>query len=474
MKKFKSLLVTFVILCLALTGCSSSFSDNIASYKSQMAQKKTIWEESKNAPTREEAAAMAAEAAAKAATQTTEIDDGKTALAVPADWEVDSDGGYHFSPVDGAGYYIVYLYDARSDDNSFAYMSPNIEEDGTTSYTGRLSDLFDYCYGIYDAEVVAYPTVGTKGVKKSAPAKCTFSVTGEVDAPEIGYLWDCFAGTLGVELVNVEDYGASAYPTSVEVSFTNTDSSSDVITLAFENVSVADDVFYASTDAVTKDATYSITAKLSWDPEIVTNPTATLDLGTITTASNKNVMTDGYGYLNRNVYLSLDYPMVVTDFDPGEGGSAGTWFYYINAFVTNKGVAIPSTFRDMLNFQGEKGAMGAEYHDGEDIAFIVTPTETTVGSSHSYTLSVQGPRGVISLFDGFFYNDMPAATGSLELYPDGTFLMTIDPPVDDGNSPFGPRGVAAGSIRGLWVENGDGTLTLSYDHSSVTGGSIAR
>ena len=477
MKKSRAFLILVVILSMLLAGCSSSFSSNIASYNTQLSQKRTIWEESKGAPTPEEAAAMAAEAAAKAAALAAEnasADDGRTALAAPTGWTVDTEGNYSFNAVDGAGYYIVYLYDARSEDSSFAYMSSNIEEDGSETYAGKLSDLFDYCYGIYDAEVVAYPAVGTKGMKKSAPAESSISVIGEVEEAKIGYLWDCFAGTLGVELINVENYGASAYPASVEVKFTNTADASDVITLGFENVSVADDIFYASTDAVTKDATYAVTAKLTWDAEIVTNPEASLDLGTLTTASNKNVMTDGYGYLNSNVYLSLDYPMVVNDFNPAEGGSAGTWFYYINAFVTSKGVAIPSTFRDMLNFQGEKGAMGAEYHDGENIDFLVTPTDTKEGSAYSYTLLVQGPRGVVSLFDGFFYNDMPAAAGSLELYPDGTFLMTIDPPVDDGSSPFGPRGVAGSSIEGIWIENGDGTLTLSYNHGSVTGGSTER
>ena len=61
---------------------------------------------------------------------------------------------------------------------------------------------------------------------------------------------------------------------------------------------------------------------------------------------------------------------------------------------------------------------------------------------------------------------MPAGTGSLELYTAGTFLMTIDPPSGESGG-FGPRGLSGSSISGLWVENGDGTLTLSYDHTSA-------
>lgn len=166
-------------------------------------------------------------------------------------------------------------------------------------------------------------------------------------------------------------------------------------------------------------------------------------------------------WLNNNIF-GINTSYVV-------GGSAGTWQYFITAFTTNKGVAIPTTFIDCLNFQGEKGSMGAEYDDGENVEFTVTPAAASAGSAYSYTLSVQGPRGVVSLFDGFFFNDMPAGTGTLELLTDGTFLMTIDPPADTGGmaGPMGPRGLSGSSISGLWVENGDGTLTLSYDHTSA-------
>lgn len=466
MKRKKILLAALVALCLVLTGCSSSLSDNSGIYLSQMGQKMDIWLNSANAPAPQPSGASDPGTA----------DDGKTALATPGNWSVADDGSYSFDAVDGAGYYIVYLYDTQSEDTSFAYMSQNIDEDGSGSYSGKLADLFDYCYGLYDAEIVAYPAVGVKDVKKSAASTCGFSVIGEVPAPQVAYLWDCFTGTLGMELINIEDYGASSFPTSMEVTFTNQADSSDVITMSLENLSVLEDIFYASTQDVTKDATYTVSASLTWDSSIVTNDSITVDVGTVTTASDKNAMVDGYGYLDTSIYLSMDFPMVVTDFDPVKGGSAGTWYFYVNAFMTNKGVAIPSTFRDCLSFQGEKGSMGGAYHDGEDVYFTVTPMAANAGSAYSYTLDVRGERDVISMFDGFFWNDMSAASGSLELYTDGTFLMTISEPESSGGAGpgGGSRGINGSSIQGRWVENGDGTVTLSYDHTSTTGGGTGR
>lgn len=458
MKKKLLASVQAALLFLALTGCSTTLGTNTSTYFSEMSEKFGLWMSNLSLDLSE---------TDSHGEESPEVDDGKIALDSPANWSVDENGNYTFDGVDGANYYIIYLYDSQDESGSYAFMSSNLNEDGSGTYTGALSDLFDYCYGLYDAEVVAYPVVGATDYKYSEPAVCSFSVTGEVPEASVGYLWDCFTGTLSVELLNIEEYSASAYPTLVSVTFTNQADSSDSVTLSFENASIEDDVFSASTQEVTPDATYDVSASVTWNTEIVTNSEMTVNLGSVTTASDKNAMTEGYGYLNSDIYLSMDYPMVVTDFDPEVGGSAGTWYFFINAFVTNKGVSIPTTFKDCLNFQGEKGGMGADYHDGEDVEFNVTPTTTSAGSAYSYTLEVSGPRNVISMFDGFFYNDMPAGTGSLELYTDGTFLMTIDPPSGDSDG-IGSRGISGSSISGLWVENGDGTLTLSYDHTSTT------
>lgn len=461
-KKRLVALSTTAALCLVLlSGCSSTISTNTSTYVSEMSSALSTWVNSIGTST-------SSSSSDESSTDTTTETVSENAIDSPANWSVSEDGSYSFDSVDGASYYIIYLYDTTDESGSFAYMSSDIEEDGSGTYTGALSDLFEYSYGIYTAEVIAYPEVGDEDSEKSAASTCDFSVTGEVEDPQIAYLWDCFTGTLGVELINIENYQASSYPTLVEVTFTNEDDSSDVITLSFENASIEDDVYSASTTEVTTDAVYDVSATVTWDESVVTNSEITVDLGTVETASNKNAMTDGYGYLNSDVYLSLDYPMVVTDFDPETGGSAGTWYFFISAFTTNKGVDIPTTFVDCLNYQGEAGSMGGDYHDGEDVEFTATPTETSDGSAYSYTVTVSGPRDVISIFDGFFYNDMPVANGTLELYEDGTFEMVIGI-VDESESTttMGPSGIDESSISGLWVENDDGTLTLSYDHTSA-------
>ena len=79
------------------------------------------------------------------------------------------------------------------------------------------------------------------------------------------------------------------------------------------------------------------------------------------------------------------------------------------------------------------GAFGAT-------SFMTTPTTVSAGSSYTYTLQA-----------GSF------AAGTLELYPDGTFLAN-----ETGGGP-----VNASHIGGTWTDNGDGTATLNYDHSTL-------
>lgn len=64
---------------------------------------------------------------------------------------------------------------------------------------------------------------------------------------------------------------------------------------------------------------------------------------------------------------------------------------------------------------------------------------------------------------------MPAGVGTLELYNDGTFKMAIgrEDTGEESASPMGPRGINDSTIEGLWAENGDGTVTLSYNHSTA-------
>ena len=445
-----------------LAGCSTTLGSNSSTFLSQMSQKISIW---KNSAGAEEAAASASGTSG----EEEESDDGKNAIPTPENWSVSESGAYSFDAVEGASYYIIYLYDKEDDSGSFQYMSANIPDDGSASYSGSLADLFTYCYGNYDAEVVAYPAVGDTGNKKSKAAECDLNVSGEVPAAEVGYLWDGFSKTFSVELLNFESYSSNSFPEELKITLTNQEDSSDVVTMSLSGISIDDDVYSVSTEEVTLGAAYEVEASLTWNSELVTNASETVNLGTVTMTENENDMTEGYGYLNSDIYLSMDYPMVQHDFDLEEGGSAGTWYFFVKAFTTNKGIEIPTTFVDCRNYMGEKSSM-SEYHDGEDVAFNVAPTTAADGAEYSYTLTVSGPRDVVSMFDGFFWNDMPNGSGTLNLYADGTFKMEIITPESDGSEAgngMGPRSINESSIEGCWTENGDGTAELYYDHTSA-------
>ncbi len=71
------------------------------------------------------------------------------------------------------------------------------------------------------------------------------------------------------------------------------------------------------------------------------------------------------------------------------------------------------------------------------------------------------PAGSVSAGSQYSYNlsagNFMPVTGMLELRSDGTFTAN-----ETGAGP-----INAGSIQGTWVDNGDGTATLNYDHSTV-------
>lgn len=389
---------------------------------------------------------------------------GKTALAAPANFKVDGSGAFQFDGVDGAENYTIYLYDAQTGDGK--YSSSSITGSGTIS--GSLADYGACGYGHFRAEVVAYPAMSDNTHKKSAPVTCEVTMTGEAEAAEVTYCWDCFAGTLEVQLSNVEDYLTSAFPTKVEVTFTNTADSSDVVTLGFENVSLENDVFYASTTEVTRDATYAVSAVVEF-PDVVTSGSQTLDLGTLTTAGDASFLLDGFAYARSGVYSYADFP-IAADIDPNEGGQFAVWHYYKAYSVSDKGIATPASLT------------------GDDIYFTAQPAETvTESSAYSWTIRMANGEGKIVSTGGWGGStEMAAGVGVLECYPDGTFLLTITGSegedagaeatagvgVDGGEIPagFGPSGtsgVTSSEVKGTWKNNGDGTIHLSVDLSTA-------
>ncbi len=239
----------------------------------------------------------------------------------------------------------------------------------------------------------------------STAATATYTYSGEQSAPQLYYYWNTFDGTMGIQIANMDDYLYEAYPDQVDITFTNTSDSSDTITLTIEDVSA--DNYSTSTDALTRGATYALTAVATSTNSLVTNPTS--DTTTVSdglTLGENHLFTNGYSYSDGFANNIFNWPVLAEDFDLDNGGLAGL----------------------------------APAMTGQS-SFITTPADSvTDGSSYSYILEAGS-----------------WAVGTLELYPDGTFLAD-----ETGDGP-----VNASHISGTWYDNGDGTATLNYDHSTV-------
>ncbi len=336
----------------------------------------------------------------------TTTDSDTVKLDAPSNFSIDEDGNYSFTGVDGADYYLLYFcdMDATEDTDTFIYSSEPIYDDGSETYSGQASDSFQYGYGEYLVKVFAFPSISDSEHSMSTAATGTYTYTGEQSAPELYYYWNTFEETMGVQIANMDSYLYEAYPDQVDITFTNVSDSSDTITLTIEEVS--DDNYGVTTDALTKGETYEVTAVATSTNEFVTNPTS--DTTTIEglTLGDSHLFTFGYSYSDGFANDIFNWPVLVEDFDLENGGSAGS-------AATNFGTT----------------------------SFTVTPADSiTAGSSYSYTLQAGS-----------------WAEGILELYSDGTFLAD-----ETGGGP-----VNASYISGTWYDNGDGTATLNYDHSTI-------
>ena len=93
------------------------------------------------------------------------------------------------------------------------------------------------------------------------------------------------------------------------------------------------------------------------------------------------------------------------------------------------------------NFDLVEGGPVGELVSFEEYTFECTPVTPNSGSAYSYT---------------FVARPFVIATGTLELYEDGTaqFANRNSPPLDDS------------AISGIWIDNGDGTATLCFSHTT--------
>jgi hypothetical protein len=462
MKTKHTLVIALIfVMCLILTACgSTTLFENTGQYFSQVGTRLNSLNNSANDNNK------------------TDVDSGKTRLAIPADFTVDSAGNYSFTGVDNADYYVLYMYDAKSDSDEYRYVSNSIKEDGSGTYAGALKDAIPmpssgfgfgfpggapaptpdpdavpYTFGSYRVGVIAYPAVTDKDNRASDAATADFLVSGEVVAPKLAYMWDYFSGTFDVQLINAEDYEDTYYPQLVDVTLADANNPSNTVSVSIENVSLEDDVYSATTTDISIDTTYNISASVTWDSDIVTNPSATVNLGTVTISSKDNAISEGFGYLNGNIYAGFDFPEAAVSFDPKAGGSAGIWYDFSNSSESR------GNFRPV------------SFGSDEDVTYMATPITAASGTLYSYRIDGTNPSGSMAATSGMGSARTEDATGTLNIYEGGTFTLTLNS--QDLGEVFAPggtsRAIMPGSeINGTWTRNDDGTINLSYNRSTAT------
>lgn len=437
MKRKLIALSLLLVLVLSMTACTNA-GEYVEKFFDQVGRKVAIWQGN--------------DTKASSAKEST-----KTPLATVSNLKVAEDGTFSFDTVENADNYMIYMYDAETGDGKYA--SEAIYAEGST-LSGNLKDYGTYGYGAFDVQVIAYPAMGDKDHKKSEPASASLSVSGAVEEVKVAYRWDAFEGTFGVQLVNVEGYAASSYPTRLTITLTNEADASDVVIFDWENVCPENNNFYGETTEITKDAVYAVKVEAEFSAQ-VTNNKQTVELGTLNTSSKRSEITDGYGYRISGIYSYADFP-TAADVDVSKGGSIGTSYYFSAYSVSDKGLATLASL------------------DGDAIYFTAEPAaEVTEGSQYSFTVRMANADGVIISNSGWNGpTEMRPGVGTLELYADGTFLLSItgseaDPDAaqeetqQQGGMPGGSSGVSAAEVSGVWELNEDGTVHLSYNLSTA-------
>lgn len=333
-------------------------------------------------------------------------------LAAPGSFTLSADGAYSFTGVENADYYLIYFCapDATDDRDAFLFTSNAIQAEGTggESYAGNVNDLVQYGYGAYLVKVFAFPNMNDSQHSMSTAATADFSASGAQDAPVIDYFWNTFDGTIDLQVTNINDYTYQAYPEQVEVTFTNVADAADTVVLTMENLSA--ESYSLTSDALTPGSSYDITAVSYNSSEFVTNAASEMtQVAQNVTFAGHNVISQNYYYTDGIARKSFSYPQVTPSLNVTEGG------------VLNS---------DNTAFS---------------FTFTATPTAANPGSAYSFIVAANcRPFG----FDN----------ATLELYTDGTFQFNQYAEMP----PEGPS-----SIQGIWTDNGDGTVTMSYNHATL-------
>ena len=432
LKTRKLAMVLAGVACMGvMTGCSTKVGEHSSTYFKQMSYVFTT--AAKNAAGTDSASSL-----------------DPNALLAPGNFTVNEDGSYSFDAVENAQYYYIYVY-ANGTTKDATAQSEKITEDGSGTYTGNLSDFANLTYQDWTVRVVAYPDAD--GEKKPSPASSvTYTKAGEVDygEPQIYYMWSLASKTLTIKVDDME-YGNTAYPTSIHLTLTNTADDSDVIELDIDDITSSSAT--ASTTAAKEDATYSITADFTWDANFVSNPSYSISGAEAETSSSENKIAGDF-YYSSSIFKAFDFPHVQENFDPVKGGLAGMWYN---------------------NGSESSSRMPWETVDEDDETdtnayFEATPKAAENGAEYSYDIIVSSPSGSITATPKLSPGGATTKHifGSLDIFADGTFKMTIEYQylrTDSMNAAV--YYVPGVECDGVYSKNADGTLNLSYDHENA-------
>ena len=439
-KKKLLLPLTAAACALLLAGCGTSVGEHANTYFSQMGNVIRTAIDS----------ARAEKEADSSPTQTVDAN----ALAAPANFTVDENGNYSFDGVENAQYYYVYVYSDATGVEAVA-QSEQIPENGSASYSGSLSDFANLTYQTWNVRVVAYPDYENSDYTASPEAKCDYAVSGAVEygEPTFGYMWTVTSGELAIKIDDM-DYGQTAYPTNIKITLTNTTDTGDVVTIDVTDISSSS--VTATPPEASPDTVSDLTADFTWDENYVTNPSFSIQGGQAETDSTENLIS-GEFYYPSSIFKAFNFPHVQEDFDPVAGGLAGMW--YNDGSESGGGWGPPGMVQEPEEEETDKS-----------VYFEATPKQAENGALYSYNIMATSPGGAITaspkLSPGSGSTDR--IFGTMDIFDDGTFRMEIEYQyisTDRMNSAV--YYVPGVECTGVYFENADGTLTLSYDHENA-------
>lgn len=328
----------------------------------------------------------------------------KTKLDAPTAFSVSASGEYSFKGSENATAYNMSFYDVGNLDGDAVY-SATIDVSEVNTYSGKISDLIDYSYGGYTVKLVAYAS-RVSNYTDSDAVEASFTVTGDLSAPQTEYKWD--GTTLTLQLSNPSVYASQVVPDSVVYTVTDTtDGTEETVTLSSVNTSSAMNNNIEVN--LTQGHSYTVSAVAKSSSKYVTSSsskTTVTEIGELTADEKKS---DGFEERGGG---------------PGGGPGGGGMSLTISAIEPfEEGTDKISV---SVNAMGSVIACKGTLSD--------TPSD---GSKYTYSLFGKDTWGA-------------SVTGKLEIKDDNTVACTID-----GFGPF-----SSINKNGTW-EIVDGNITIS-------------